>query len=794
MTDSSDTVPAQHPAGARDSPPGPRGSGWAPSISHFTERNRWRLVAAWVLLLIVGAVSALSLTGTLRAGGWDIAGSSTVAVRDMLSEGLHGRGATTAVLVVHDRDNTDSSSAFDERTREVFEQVRSDPRLRVQSSFGYSTLSPLSRGTFLGKDRATVVTSIGSGLDDNTATKELPAIEKDLDARFDSQGLDVALVNVEIFQGAVNEDSVLSLIRAEAIALPLVALVLLLLFRSVVAVGAALAATLTNVVFALGILGVVARQVELSIFVQNVVLMFGLGVGVDYSLIMIKRFKEELAAGQDVRSAVTGTLATAGHTVVASGITIIAAAVTLFVVPVNAIVSLAAGAALVVAIAVLVSSVLTPVLLHLLGHRINAGVLRLPGRIGGSETATDAELTEHRWYRTALAVMRRPVTLLTAGAAVLIVLAVPAASMTLSLPDLRMLPESSPVRVGSEHIADQFGPSAALPIQVVVQSPGPITDPANAEALTRFVQDVGALPDVQTVNSAMTVLRQVSPANPFAALDPAAFDRLPPDAKQGLRYFVPADAHRFVVEVVPAREPADPATERLLNQVVERSNQLPAPLTSDVGGITSRSQDLNRVISDHMPLVVALMLAAVYLVLLVSFRSVFLPLKAIAMNVLSVGATFGVLVMLFQYGWNAGLLDDQGFLVSFVPPLILAMIVGLSTDYEVFLLSRVREEYRAGGDNKLAVARGMARTAPLITGAAILMIVVFGAFGLAGNAIMQQMGIGLAVAVALDATLVRIIIVPAAMKLMGNWNWWPSRPKPTTETDPVPGGIHASER
>ncbi|MFF0488786.1 MMPL family transporter [Nocardia sp. NPDC004068] len=785
MTGRSDTAPAEHRPEDPGAAPAAAGTGWAAAVSGFAERNRWRLVGVWVLLLVLGALSAVSLTGTLRSGGWDVAGSGTVAVRELLSEGLHGRGATTAVLVVHDRDNTASNPAFDQRTREVFDQVRADPRLRAESGFGYSTLSPLARGTFLGKDRATAVTSIGSGLDDDAATKELPGIEKDLHARFDPQGLDVALVNVQIFQGAVNEDAILSLVRAEAIALPLVALVLLLLFRSVVAVVAAMATTLTNVVFALGILGVVARHVELSVFVQNVVLMFGLGVGVDYSLIMIKRFKEELAAGRDVPAAVAGTLSTAGHTVVASGVTIIAAAAALFVVPLNAIVSLAAGAALVVAIAVLVSSLLTPVLLHLLGHRINKGAVRLPARLGGgAETATDEELTEHRWYRAALAVMRRPLAFLAAGGAVLILLAIPAFSMTLSLPDLRMLPESSPVRIGSEHIADQFGPSAALPIQVVVQSPGPVTDPAAADALTRFVADLGTLPDVQVVNSALTAARQVSPANPFGALDPAAYDRLPADAQQGVRYFVTPDAHRFVVEVVPSTQPADPATERLLNRVTDRAHELPAPLTAEVGGIAQRSQDVNRVISDSMPLVIGLMLIAVYVVLLVSFRSVFLPLKAIAMNVLSVGASFGVLVMFFQYGWSGGLFDHSGFLVSFVPSLILAMIVGLSTDYEVFLLSRVREEYRASGDNRLAVARGMARTAPLITGAAVLMIVVFGAFGLAGNMLMQQMGIGLAVAVALDATLVRIVIVPAAMKLMGRWNWWPTSP----------GGSHASER
>ncbi|WP_405160290.1 MMPL family transporter [Nocardia sp. NBC_01499] len=754
---------------------GPLASGWPTVVSDFAARNRWRIVAVWVVLLGIGAVSGLTLFGSLQSGGWDVAGSGTVAVRELLSEGLQGRGTTTAALVVHDRENTAAAPAFDQRTREVFDTVLADSRLRAESSFGWSTLSPLNRGTFLGADRATVVTSIGSGLNDDEATKDLPNVQKDLVKRFDSQGLDVALVNVQIFQGAINEEVVISLVRAEAIALPLVALVLLLLFRSVVAALAAMATTLTSVVFALGVLGFIAPHVELSIFVQNIVLMFGLGVGVDYSLIMIKRFKEELAIGRDVRSAVATTLGTSGHTVIASGVTIIVAAAALFVVRLNAIVSLAAGAALVVALSVLISIMLTPVLLHLLGHRINAGRVRLPGGVGGVESATNEELATHRWYRMALAVMRRPVVSLIAGAAVLLALAIPAASMTLSLPDPRILSSSSSIRLGFDHMSDQFGPGVALPIQVVISSQAPLTDPAVAGALTSFVDDVTAIPDVARVNSALTVLRQVSATDPLAALAPAAFDRLPADAKQGVRYFISDDDHHFVVEISGKHDAADRDTHRILELVTQRMGQLPAPLTAEVGGATQRAEDVNRVISDALPLVIGLMLIAVYTVLLLSFRSVFLPLKAIAMNALSVGATFGVLVMIFQYGWGAGpVFDQSGYLVAFVPPLVLAMIVGLSTDYEVFLLSRVREEYRAGSDNELAVARGMARTAPLITGAATLMIVVFAAFGIAGNMLMQQMGIGLAVAVALDATLVRIVIVPAAMKLMGRWNWWPS--------------------
>lgn len=764
---------------------GERQPKWAILLSALVQRHRRLLLIGWVVLLGVCAASAFTLVDSLRSGGWDVAGSSTVIVRDQLSEGFQGRGETTAVLVVHDREHTDGDPEFDRRTSEVFDRVRADDRLQVESSFGWSTLSAAGRQTFLGRDRRTVVTSLGSALDDDAATKQLPSIQRDLVAQFDSAGLDVSLVNIQSFQGALNEDVVRSLIRAEVIALPLVVLVLLVLFRGVVAALVAMTTTVTGIVFALGILGPIAQQVELSIFIENIVLMFGMGVGVDYSLILIKRFKEELAAGHDVPTAVVRMLATAGHTVIASGITIIVAAAALFVVPLNAIVSLATGAALVVAVAVLVSMVLMPVLLHLLGHRINRGRVWIPAGFRGEESGGDPA---HRWYRVAMLVMRRPVVFLTVSSFLLLLLAIPAASMKLSLPDDRILPASAPVRTGFENITEQFGPGAALPIQVIVDSPAPLRGAMIDAELSRLVADLGALPDVAVVNSGLTVLQLFSPAEPLAALESAVFDQLPAEAKAGVRYFISPDNRRFVVEVVPTHSATDSATVRLLDRVVDRTGELSAPLMARVGGATTRSEDVNKVISAKLPLVIGLMLAAVYLVLLLSFRSLFLPLKAIAMNVLSVGATFGALVLIFQDGWSPSWLglDHSGYLVAFVPPLVLAMIVGLSTDYEVFLLSRVREEYRVSGDNRLSVARGMSRTAPLISGAAILMIVVFGAFGFAGNMVMQQLGIGLAIAVALDATVVRILVVPAAMRLMGRWNWWlPGRSGGARDSTPV---------
>lgn len=747
---------------------------WPTRVSHFARRSKGLLAGTWVVLLALGAVGALSLFGSLKPTGWDVGGSGTVQVRQLLAEGFVGRGQTSAVLVVHDHHYTAADPTFDERTRQVFDAVTGDRRLHAGDGFGWSTLGSPDRAKFLGADRHTVVTSIGLDLDNDAATAELPKVQQDLVARFSPEGLDVSLVNVQIFQGEVNDGSVTGLVRAELVAMPLVVVVLLLLFRSVVAAIVAMATTMTGIVLTLGLLGPLAHFVDLSIFVANIVFMLGMGVGVDYSLLMIKRFKEELATGRDPHDAVTRMLQTAGRTVIASGVTIVAAVATLFVVRLNAIGSLALGAALVVAVSMLVAVLLLPVLLHVLGKRIDAGRVWMPSRIRSVESATDSQLASHRWYRLAQRVMDRPVLFLTFAVTVLVLLAIPVADMKLSLPDARMLPESNSVRSGADRVADQFGPGATTPIEIVISSDIPIPEVTSYAELRRFLTDVEALPGVSTVNSALPTLDHVSPSSPWTALEPQVFDNLPPDARTGLRHYVSADDRKFVIEVVPSHRSADEPTRALLDRVRQRAAALPAPLTAAVGGQTSRAADVNDRIAATLPLVIGLMLVALYVVLLMTFRSVFLPLKAIAMNIISIAATFGVLVMIFQFGWFAEWtgLPDTGYLVSFVPLLVLTVSAGLSTDYEVFLLSRTREQYLVHRNNQLAVASGLARTAPLITGAAVLMIVVFGAFGLASMMITQQIGIGLAVAVALDATLIRIIVVPAAMRLLGHWNWW----------------------
>jgi RND superfamily putative drug exporter len=667
---------------------------------------------------------------------------------------------------------------FADRVGRAVRAATSDPDLPTSSVFGWSSLSAFARGQFLGKDRRTIVDSVALTSDAGTARRVLPTVQKRLTAQFASQGLDVSLVSEDALFGAVNVISQEDLVRAELITLPLIACILIVLYRSVAAVAASLAVGITTVVLTLGLLSPIAHHVELSLFLGNAATMLGLGVGVDYSLFVISRFQEELRRGRAVDEAVAISLRRSGHTVVFSGITVIGTAATLLLVKLNIIVSLAVGAMTSVAISVLVATLLLPTLLHLLGERINWGRPRFlrPRALVTSDATTGST----RWHRFAMAVMRRPVVFGLLGVIVMGVLSTPALGLRTYFPDMRVLPASSAVRQGYEAIEREFGPGVAAPVRVAVTSPAPITDDAGAQrAVGELVDRLSTLPHVSRVVSYVGVLQLVSP-DPAAALRSYAQGGLAPDARKSIRYFLSPDARTTVIEL----QPDTTASTDDAYHVVSDARRVVSTVDSRrvhayVGGETADGIDSNAAIQQGLPKVIAATLAIVFVLLMVTFRSVFLPLKAIIMNVLSLGATYGIIVAVFQHGHATTLLglDDTGYLQNFVPVLMLAILFSLSTDYEVFLLNRVRERYRRTGDNTAAVAEGIEMTGPLISSAAILMMAVFGAFAFTGMVPIEQLGFGMALGVLIDATIVRLVLVPAAMRLLGRWNWWfPGRP------------------
>jgi RND superfamily putative drug exporter len=754
----------------------------AETVTDLLGRRRWTVLLVWALVLVVAGAGGRELSGELTGGGWSVSGSESALAAAAVRDGFLARGDTTVTVVVRDKWYTADQPQFAARVRSVMADLAGRGALDVTGSYGWATLSADARAPFEGRDERTVTTLLALGLPDGVARRVLPEVQDELVDRYAGQGLQVTLANASAFWGAISVLSEQGLASAELVTLPLVLLLLLLLYRSLVAALISLVVAVTAVVVALGVLAVVVHWLELSVFVRSAVTMLGLGVGVDYALFVISRFTTELAGGATTRRAVATTLRTSGETVLSSALVIVLAMATLLVVPLGAIHSIALGAIVVVVLAALTSVLVLPTLLLLLGSRIQALRIPLPRRLAGAPD---------RWESFTRRCMRRPWTVLALSLALLLVLACPVSELNVFTGDARILPAGSSLHVGYAQLQEQFGAGATAPMTVVVTSRTPLAASDADDVLADLQQRLERLPGVDRVESALPLLATLRPGRPLDALDRAVRDELPPDAEATIDHFVSADGRRLVIDVVPTGTAASEPTRSLLEngRTEVRRALTDNPLSGVVGGETAEGVDSNRAITDRLPTALALMLGVIFLVLLGTFRSLLIPLKAIVVNLLSAAAAFGVLVLVFQHGLGAGLLgaEPSAYLQNIVPVLLLALLFSLSTDYEIFLLSRVREEWLATGDGTASVARGVARTGPLITGAAVLMVAVFGAFTLTASLPLQQLGLGLAVAIALDATVIRLLVVPASMRLLGAWNWWlPGCPLPRSTVSPHP--------
>ncbi len=504
--------------------------------------------------------------------------------------------------------------------------------------------------------------------------------------------------------------------------------VLLVAFGSLVAMGLPIGMALFGLVVGATAMNLVTYLVDIPAWAPQLAAMVGLGVGIDYALFLVTRHREHLAQGLPVTEAVGRALATAGQAVIFAGGTVVVAILGLLVAGIPFVTGGGVAISAMVLVMVLASVTLLPALLGLAGHRIN----------GRRRRADDGP---HRpstgWSRWGRHVTRNATAYLVGGGALMLALAAPVLALNLGFPDDGTTPESTTERRAYDLIAEGFGPGANGPLVIAV--------------------DVSENPSV------------VAPLAEAVAADPGISSVAEPavDLTAGVATLV----------AQPTTSPQDEATQETVTRL--RSEVFPAVLdgtaaTAHVGGQTATFADLGDRVQERMPRFVAAVLLLSFLLLTVLFRSVLVPLKAVVLNLLSVAAAYGVLVMVFQWGWAAGLIGVESTvpIVSFIPLFMFAILFGLSMDYEVFLLSRVREEYRRHGDNTRAVIDGIAGTGRTITAAALIMVAVFSGFVLGSDPAIKMMGVGLATAIFLDATVVRMILVPATMKLLGHANWW----------------------
>ena len=729
-------------------------------LGRFVVRRSGLVILAWAVVIAIALPLAPRVSEALRAGGFIRDDLESARAKALLEREL---GAPPSALVVafHSDQLTAGTPPFETAAAAAMRDIPTAPHVQ-------RVISHLLQPRQVSADGHTAYDVVLLDLPADDSPDALPILRERLQP---APGLDVELAGGPAFYGDVQTVSESDLRRSEVISLPLAALALLLVFGSVVAAGVPLVVGGTSVLVALGLIYLAASVTPMSIFVLNLATLLGLGLGVDYSLLLTSRFREELSKrpssdpGQArVDEAVRITIATAGRAVFFSGLTVLLGLLGLVLFEFMILRSVGIAGAIVVGLAVLAALTLLPALLTRFGRHLDRFAIRRVAARPGSEGP---------WARLARRVMERPVAVLIPTLALLLLLGSPFLHVRFNSPDASILPPNVPSRAAFDRLRDAFGEGEFAPIVIAIRTEGTATSPASLASLFDYSRRIAADPRVTRVDSLvdvdprMTLAQyQLLYADPNGPRDRFTATVLASTTKADLTAFTITtpfgpnrDEGRALVRALrsPAGDLAPPARTAIL-----------------IGGGAADVTDVVDGVAADFPRTALFIIVTTYLVLFALLRSVILPAKALLMNALSITASFGALVWIFQDGNLSALLGFQpiGFVETTQPVILFCVLFGLSMDYEVFLLSRMKEVWDTTGDNTEAVARGLERSGRIVTSAALIVVVVAGSFAFADIVLIKALGLGVAIAVALDATVVRALLVPATMRLLGRWNWW----------------------
>ncbi len=795
------------------------------SLGRIVYRYRWFVLLVWGVLLLAGAFFAPNLSERLK-GGFGSAGSEAQRVQDVLIEEFGVSPVSITVVFNGAAGLSAESQEFQEAQNAALDEVREIEG--VGSVISYSETGD-SRFISESGERSYALVNFEVSVDEAQGLVD-EVREEARNGELITYVTGAPAVYLDITE-ASNED----IREAEKYAFPLALVILIAAFGSLVAAGVPILIGGASVVVTLAALYFLAGVYDMSVFALTVSTMLGLGLGIDYALFAVSRFREELV-DCSVSEAVPRTVETAGRSIFFSGTAVLIGLVGLLFFPYMFLRSIGVAGAFVVLFSVAAAMTLLPAVLAVLGPKVNALPVRrrrTNGMAGGSF-----------WTRSAEFVMRRPMVVLFAVGLVLFALLYPTTHMRVGVPEASVLPTEYESRVGDDVLREDFDYAALTPIDIVATLPN---DPLSAEGLEK-VRDLGArveaVKGIERVESIYTAgaeaagryaeARDAAEAEAQRRVEEAVSEQLdslrqqygavPPGAEERARVeaegraaeelnreipelpegvyadgTVTPEGVENVLELPEVRESEEvrnalgiyAAGDKALLQATTESNpyteearavvgevrdvESPAGTTLLVGGLSAGQKDFISNLYGNAPYAVAFVLGVTYLILFLTFRSFFIPLKAVIVNILSLTASFGAMVFVFQDGNLAGLLGftPLGFVDSTVPILMFCTIFGVSMDFEVFLLSRIREAYEYGESNTASVAKGLTSTAGIITSAAAIIVIVTGAFAFTGITTTKAIGLGLAVAVFVDATIIRVLLVPAAMRVLGDWNWWP---------------------
>ena len=700
-------------------------------LSRNLRRHRWWVFTGWLLALIPAVYLALTQSGNLTGGGFEVAGSQSLVVHDQLEDQYHEQGASSLALVAAPRPDATYQDIND---AVVFLR-------QVAGEFPGVTEVPNPNQRPPQPDRPYVVSlrldSHNSGTSDVAKRlRDRVGVKGDQSGQTANGRVRLYVIGQGALSAAAAANTKHDIAKAEQWNLPIILIVLLAVFGSLAAAAIPLALGICTVIVTMGLVFLLSSFTTMSVFVTSTVSMFGIALAVDYSLFILMRYREELRGGRQPHEAVDAAMATSGLAVVLSAMTVIASLTGTYLINTPALKSMATGAILAVAVAMLTSATLTPAALGTFGRAAAKRSVLLHWSRRPETTASPF------WNRWVSAVMRRPWISAAAASIVLLLMAAPAASTVLGNSLLRQFDSSHEIRAGVAAASQALGPGALGPVQVLVTFPdGGASSPGRSQTINAIRQQMIKAPNVLSVT--------------------------PPQFAD--------DNGSALLTAVLSVDPEDMGARETVGWMRTQLPAVPGASAAqvDVGGPTALIKDFDDRVSETLPTVLLLVALIAFVMLLISIHSVFLAFKGVLMTLLSVAAAYGSLVMVFQWGW----LERLGFpqissIDSTVPPLVLAMTFGLSMDYEIFLLTRIRERFLRTGNTRDAVVYGVSTSARTITSAALIMIAVFIGFAFAGMPLVAEIGVACAVAIAVDATVVRLVLVPALMAMFAEWNWW----------------------
>jgi RND superfamily putative drug exporter len=698
-------------------------------LARGSARRPWAVVALWVALFMVGGIFASGigdvLTGDIRLTNKPESYQADTLIEDR----LRGPEKATETVIVESATLTVDDPAFQEFVTGLLADIRGMDGLVEGTTSFYEINSP----ELVSADRTTTILPVTLAYDEADATDEIGPFIDLIDEKAEATDFNVLTAGNASINHEANEISESDLQTGEAIGIPIALVILLLVFGSLIAAGIPLVIAVISIVIATGIAAVIGQAFELNLLVVNFITMIGLAVGIDYTLFIVHRYREELDKGFDKYEAISRAAATSSRAVLFSGGTVVIGLAGMFIVPSNIYRSLATGAIAVAVVSVIAALTLLPAILSLLGNKINS--LRLPF-LGRGESDSGGF-----WGWSARAVMARPIVSVVVVVSLLVAAAIPFFTLDDGLPGVSTFPDDSRSHQAYEILTTDFSAGLISPTEIVIDAQD-VTDPGvqgGVEALTAQLNEDPMFTQVTTETNDAGDLAVVS----------------------------------VLIAADPFSDPADDAISRLRDDYVPAAF---AGVDADVlvGGQSATANDLFDTLDTYTPIVFAFVLGLSFILLLVVFRSIVVPIKALVMNLLSVGATYGIVVLVFQHGVGN---EIFGFtrtetIPAWLPLFLFAVIFGLSMDYHVFLLSRIRERFDETGNNRESVAFGVRSTAGIITGAAAIMVAVFSGFAMGQLSDLQSSGFGLALAVLLDATIIRTVLVPASMALLGDANWY----------------------